>query len=80
MIGKDSGSLDVELFLLLFEFRLSSRRRALGWPLAASQEEHLSYCVGSPLYAGRLEDFIDPGMFNQVCFFIQLPASGGIAS
>ena len=40
------------------------RRRALGWPLAVSQEEHLSYCVGSPLYAWRLEDFIDSDVFN----------------
>ena len=38
MIGKDSGSLDVELFLLLFDFRLSSRRRALGWPLRLAAE------------------------------------------
>ncbi|MGB6778023.1 MAG: hypothetical protein WBE33_04580, partial [Planococcus citreus] len=47
-----SESLLVELFLPLFEFRLSSRRRALGWPLAVSQEGHLSYCVGSPLSLG----------------------------
>ncbi len=31
-----------------------SRRLALGWPLAASQKERLSYCVGSPCYARRL--------------------------
>ena len=56
------------------------RRRALGWPLTVSQEEHLSYCVGSPLYARRLRDFIESDLFNLICFFIQLPASGGIAS
>ena len=67
-------------FADLSQLQVSSRHRALGWPLAASQEEHLSYCVGSPLYARRLEDFIDPDMFNQICFFSQLPASGGIAS
>ncbi|MFP3386884.1 hypothetical protein, partial [Tritonibacter sp. SIMBA_163] len=42
------------LFSVLVEFALNIRRRALGWPLAISQEEHLSYCIGSPLYAGRL--------------------------
>ena len=37
------------------EHRHVSRRRALGWPLARSQEEHLSYCIGSPLALGGLE-------------------------
>jgi|GEM_PF-4445103 len=38
-----------------FQFQSSSRRLALGWPLALSQEEHLSYCVGSPLAPAGLE-------------------------
>ncbi len=37
---------------VFFEFNLNSRRRALGWPLAVSQEERLSYGVGSPLALG----------------------------
>ena len=32
------------------------------------------------LGAGRLEHVIDLGVFNQTCFCIELPASGGIAS
>ena len=46
-------------FCILLVLQLSSRRAALGWPLAISQEECLSYGIGSPLYAGRLGDFID---------------------
>ena len=30
------------------------RRLALGWPLAVSQENRLSYCIGSPVCARRL--------------------------
>ncbi len=45
-------------FSVFFEYHLASRRRALGWPLAVSQEEHLSYGIGSPFYAGRLGDFV----------------------
>ncbi len=37
---------------VLFERLLGRRRRALGWPLAISQEEHLSYGIGSPLALG----------------------------
>ncbi len=65
---------------VFFEFDLNSRRRALGWPLAISQKEHLSYGIGSPLYARRLGNFIDGGVFRQSCYCTQLPASGGIAS
>ena len=32
------------------------------------------------LGAGQLRDFVESGVFNQICFFIQLPASGEIAS
>ena len=45
-------------FSVLFEYHLTSRRRALGWPPAISQGERLSYCIGSPFYAGRLGDFV----------------------
>ncbi|ANU15710.1 hypothetical protein BBI11_00770 [Planococcus maritimus] len=67
-------------FSILFVLLLILRRRALGWPLAISQEECLTYGIGSPLYAGRLGDFIDWDLFKQICFWNQLPASGGIAS
>ena len=40
------------------------RRPALGWPLAISQKEHLSYGVGSPFCARRLSDFVDPCVFK----------------
>ena len=48
-------------FSILFMLLLVLRRRTLGWPLAISQEERLSYSIGSPLYAGRLSDFFDWG-------------------
>ena len=67
-------------FPVLLEFHVGSRRRALGWPLTVSQEERLSYCVGSPPYARRLRDFIETDVFNQIYFNMQLPASVGIAS
>ena len=53
---EDIEGLLVELFRG-FEwcFVLTIRRPALGWPLAVSQEEHLSYCVGSPLALGGLD-------------------------
>ena len=65
---------------ILFGRHLIIRCPTLGWPLAISQEERLSYCVGSPLYAGQLGDFIDWGAFNLIYFCIMLPASGEIAS
>ncbi|OED33866.1 hypothetical protein BHE17_15985 [Planococcus maritimus] len=67
-------------FSILLVLQLSSRRAALGWPLAISQEERLSYGIVSPFYAGRLVDFVDSSVFRQVCFCTQLPASGEIAS
>ncbi|KYG60181.1 hypothetical protein AY633_08130 [Planococcus maritimus] len=67
-------------FSILFVLLLILRRRTLGWPLAISQEERLSYGIGSPLYARRLRDFVDLGAFKSIYFFIMLPASGGIAS
>ncbi|MFP3513886.1 hypothetical protein SB775_30790, partial [Peribacillus sp. SIMBA_075] len=46
---EDSESLFVKFFRgLAMKFLLVIRRLAWGWPLAVSQEEHLSYCVGSP--------------------------------
>jgi len=51
-IEKDSKKFIVYLFRLLFKLLLNTRRLALGWPLAVSQEEHLSYCFGSPLALG----------------------------
>ena len=39
---------------ILFMLHLALRRPALGWPLAVSQEERLSYGVGSPLAHGGL--------------------------
>lgn len=45
-------------FSIFFEYHLNSRRRALGWLPAISQGECLSYCIGSPSYAGRLGDFV----------------------
>ncbi len=80
MLGKDRESLGGELFFAFVLLRLSSRRRALGWPLAISQEERLSYGIVSPLYAWRLRDFVDLGTFKSIYFFIMLPASGAIAS
>ena len=38
-----------------FKLHLTIRRPALGWPLAISQGEHLSYCVGSPVTLGGLK-------------------------
>ncbi len=49
---------------MLIKHLIELRHPAWGWPLAISQEEHLSYDVGSPFYAGRLSDFIDSGAFN----------------
>ena len=67
-------------FDIRFWLHVGIRRLALGWPLAISQEEHLSYGVGSPFYARRLGDFVESSVFRYICFYTQLPASGGIAS
>ncbi|ANU20806.1 hypothetical protein BBI15_11570 [Planococcus plakortidis] len=42
-------------FSSLLGLHLSIRRPALGWPPAISQEEHLSYGIGSPLALDGLE-------------------------
>ncbi|KYG60180.1 hypothetical protein AY633_08125 [Planococcus maritimus] len=73
--GFGSNSFSILLVLLLI-----LRRRTLGWLLAVSQEERLSSGIDSPLYAGRLVDFIDSSVFRQICFCTQLPASGEITS
>ena len=67
-------------FCMLTKHHIGLRSTALGWPLAVSQEEQLSYGIGSPFYAGRLEDFIESNVFRQFSLCSQLPASWGIAS
>ena len=48
-IKEDSECLRVELFRFSVLCHQGSRLLALGWPLAMSQKDHLSHCVGSPL-------------------------------
>ncbi len=55
-------------FDVRFWLHVAIRRRALGWPLAISQEEHLSYGIGSPFYARRLRDIVESNLFSQICF------------
>ena len=60
--------------------RIWIRRHALGWPLAVSQENRLSYCIGSPVCARRLFIFFRTSQlkWNFLCGVHSL--FGGIAS
>ena len=54
-VCENSEDFRVELFRASHYFYINSRRPALGWPPAVSQEECLSHCIGSPLALGGLE-------------------------
>ncbi len=48
---------------------MRNRCPALGWPLAKSQEERLSFCVGSPSTLGQLGKFIHAGVFREITIY-----------
>ena len=58
-IGKQvSWKWDAQICCCLIGLHVRGRRLALGWPPAMSQEERLSPCIGSPVCARQLGDFL----------------------